>query len=86
MAILPDLANARAGIDWSQPLSTWSKETMAEFLLIAMRLIRKAMIARDLSAKGITRKSSASTIARQANAAAGGRLMTPAELNDEIGI
>ena len=50
-----------------------------------MRLIRKAMIARDLSDKGITRKSSADMIARQANAAAGGPLMTPDELNDEIG-
>jgi hypothetical protein len=51
-----------------------------------MRLTRKAMIARDLSEKGVTRQSSASTIARQANAAAGGPLMTPDELNDEIGI
>jgi len=44
------------------------------------------MIARDLSEKGITRKSSVSVIARQANAAAGGPLMTPDEFNDEIGI
>ena len=50
----------------------------------AMRLIRKAMIARDLSDKGVSRKSSAATIARQANAAAGGPLMTPDEFNDEI--
>src|SRR5262249_18322665 len=70
-AILPDLANACAIIDWSQPLTTWPRETMVEFLLTAVRLIRKAMIARDLSEKGITRQSSASTIARQANAAAG---------------
>ena len=49
-------------------------------------LIRKAMIARDLSDKGVTRKSSASMIARQANAAAGGPLMTPDELDDEIGL
>jgi hypothetical protein len=84
MAILPDLADACPGIDWAQPLSVWSKETMAEFLLIAMRLIRKAAIARDLSDKGVTRKSSANTIARQTNAAAGGPLMTPGELNDEI--
>ena len=59
---------------------------MVEFLLAAMRLIRKAMIARDLSDKGITRKSSASTIARQANAAAGGPLMTPDEWDDLIGL
>jgi hypothetical protein len=57
---------------------------MVEFLLTAMRLIQKAIIARDLSDKGVTRKSSASVIARQANAAAAGPLMTPDELNDDI--
>jgi hypothetical protein len=55
MAVLPELAQS-CDIDWSQPLATWSRETMAEFLLTAMRLIRKAMIACDLSEKGITRK------------------------------
>ena len=85
-AILPELADACAGIDWSQPLVAWPKDTMIEFLLTAMRLIRKAMVARDLSDKGITRQSGASTIARQANAAAGGPLMTPDEWNDEIGL
>ena len=85
-AILPELADACAGLDWSKPLAAWSKDDIVEFLLTAMRLIRKAMIARDLSEKGVTRKSSAATIARQANAAAGGPLMTPDELNDEIGI
>ena len=85
-AILPELAGACAGIDWSQPVTAWPKDVMIEFLLTAMRLIRKAMIARDLSDKGISRQSGASTIARQANAAAGGPLMDPTELNDEIGI
>jgi len=85
-AILPDLANACPDIDWSQPLAQWPRDTMVEFLLTAMRLIRKATIARDLSDKGITRQSSASTIARQANAAAGGPLMTADEWNDELGI
>jgi hypothetical protein len=51
-----------------------------------MPLIRKAMIARDLSDKGITRKSRNDVIARQVNAAAGGPLMTPDEFNDEIRI
>jgi hypothetical protein len=84
MAILSDLANACPDIDWSKPLAEWSRETMVDFLLKAMPLIRKAMIARDLSDKGITRSSSTATIARQANAAAGGPLMTPDEFNDEI--
>jgi hypothetical protein len=85
-AILPELADACPEIDWSQPLASWSREVMADFLLIAMRLIRKAMLARDLSDKGVTRKASAAVIARQSNAAAGGPLMTPDELNDEIDI
>jgi hypothetical protein len=80
-AILPELANAK--VDWSKPLVDWPKETMVDFLLEALRLVRKGMIARDLGG-GITRKSSASTIARQANAAAGGPLMTPDELNDPL--
>jgi hypothetical protein len=86
MVILPELAAACPDIDWSKPLAQWSRETMAEFLLTAMRLIRKAMIARDQSDKGISRKSSASMIARQVNAAAEGPLMTPDEFNDGIGI
>jgi hypothetical protein len=85
-AILPELADACADLDWSKPLAQWPRETIIEFLLKAMPLIRKAMIARDLSDKGVSRKSSAATIARQANAAAGGPLMAPDEFNDEIGI
>ena len=85
--ILPELADACTEIvDWSQPLAQWPRDSIIEFLLKAMPLIRKATIARDLSAKGITRKSSADMIARQANAAAGGPLMTPDEFNDPIGI
>ena len=86
IAILPELADACPDLDWSLPLASWSKETMAEFLLAAMRLIRKAMIARDLTERGITRKADASVIARQTNAAAGGPLMAPDEWNDLLGI
>jgi hypothetical protein len=85
-AILGELADACPDLDWSKPLAQWSRETMVEFLLKAMPLIRKAMIARDFSDKGITRKSSAATIARQANADAGRPLETPNEFNDEIGL
>jgi len=84
-AILPELADACSDLDWSTPLAAWKREHIVELLLKAMPLIRKAMLARDLSEKGVSRKSSASTIARQANAAAGGPLMTPDELNDKIG-
>jgi hypothetical protein len=85
VAILPELADT-PGIDWSKPLADWPRETMVEFLTIALALIRKAVIARDLSDKGVTRKSSASMITRQANAAAGGPLMTPDEFDDEISL
>ncbi len=54
-AILPELADACPGIDWSKPLAAWPRETMVEFLLQRLPLIRKAVIARDLSDKGITR-------------------------------
>jgi hypothetical protein len=85
-AILPELADACPDIDWALPLAKWPRADMIEFLLKATKLVRNALIARDLNEKGISRKSSASTIARQANAAAGGPLMTPDELNDEVGI
>jgi hypothetical protein len=86
LTILPDLADACPDVDWAVPLASWSKEKMTEFLLTAVRLIRPALIARDLSAQGITRKANTNTIARQTNAAAGGPLMTPDEWNDPIGL
>src|SRR5262245_25195224 len=79
-AILPELADACAGaVDWSKPLAQWPRETIIEFLLKAMPLIRRATIARDLSDKGVTRNSRADVVARQTNAAAGGSLMTADE-------
>ena len=86
LAILPELAEAYPNLDWSLPLAAWPKEAMAEFLLTALQLIRPALAARDLTEQGITRKTSSSAIARQANAAAGGPLITPDEQNDLIGI
>jgi hypothetical protein len=85
-AILGELADACPDLDWNQPLTAWPKETMVQFLLTAMRLIERAMVARDLSDKGVTRKSSADVIARQANASAGGSSMTADEFSDEIGL
>ena len=53
-SILPTLADT-AGIDWTQPLAAWSKDTMSDFLLMAWELIRKAEIARDHGPGGILR-------------------------------
>jgi hypothetical protein len=59
LAILPELADACPNINWSQPLMSWPRETMVEFLLKATRLIGKARIARDISDCGVTQRSSA---------------------------
>src|SRR5262245_10216973 len=65
-AILPELVDACADtVDWSKPLAQWPRETIIEFLLKAMPLIRKAQIASVLSDKGISRQSRAGVIARQ---------------------
>jgi hypothetical protein len=45
-SILPALAD-QARIDWSLPLSAWSKDTMTNFLLLAWQLINQAELARD---------------------------------------
>jgi hypothetical protein len=37
-AVLPDLADACSGLDWSKPLTTWPKDDIIEFLLKAMPL------------------------------------------------
>jgi hypothetical protein len=57
-SILPALAD-QAAIDWSLPLSVWSKEMMSDFLLSAWQLINKAEIARDHGPGGILRRSAA---------------------------
>ena len=54
---------------------------MAEFLLAALRLIRRAMIARDFSERQLTGGDRADVIARQANYGAGGPRMTPDEFD-----
>jgi hypothetical protein len=82
--ILPDLFKACPDINWSLPLGKLPRESVVELLLRAMPLIRKAQIARDLSDKGVTRKSKASVLARQANAAAGGPLIAPGDPDDDL--
>jgi|SRR6516165_3648492 hypothetical protein len=53
-AILPALVDV-PGVDWSKPLDQWSRETMISSLLAAFNLIRKAVVARSLSSRSITR-------------------------------
>ena len=82
-AILPELAEM-PGIDWSKPLGEWPRETMVAVLAHGHAADPQSHDrARHQRARD-HQKSSASVIARQANAAAGGPLMTPDEINDEI--
>jgi hypothetical protein len=54
--ILEPLAD-QAGIDWSLPMSAWSKDTMVGFLVLAWQLIGKAELARDQGPNRILQKS-----------------------------
>lgn len=66
-ATLPKLFEACSDLDWSKPVGDWRRETMAEFLLTALRLVRRAVVARDFSERGLTGGDPADVIARQAN-------------------
>jgi hypothetical protein len=82
--ILPQLADLD-GIDWSTPVGTWSKDTITRFILTAMKLTRAAMLARDVSGGGIcTKRKPLAEMQRIASAEAGGSLVTPNELNDDL--
>ena len=80
-AILPRLFEACPDLDWSKPVAEWPREAMVTFLLAALRLIRRAMIARDLSERQLTGGDRADVIARQANYGVGGPRMTPDEFD-----
>lgn len=82
-SILPELAEI-SDLDWTKPLSAWSREQMVEFLATAMRLIRKAEVARDLSERAITGRSTAAVIARETCATAGGSLTIPGDFDDDL--
>jgi hypothetical protein len=77
--VLPKLAAACPDFDWSQPASSWSKETLAGFLQTAFNLMTRAIIARDIVEERLE-PISADVTARQVNAAVGNPRMTPAEL------
>jgi hypothetical protein len=63
IAILPELAEACGDLDWSLPIGKWPKEIMAKFLIQAMKLIKPAIDARVLSARGVTQKATLKEIA-----------------------
>jgi hypothetical protein len=55
-SILPALADT-AGVDWSLPLSAWSKDAMTNFLLLAWKLTNQAEAARDHGPGTILKKA-----------------------------
>jgi hypothetical protein len=57
IAILPQLAEACGDFDWSLPVGEWPQQAMAKFLIEAMKLIKPAIDARDLSERGITQRT-----------------------------
>lgn len=83
-AILPRLFESCPDLDWSKPVADWPRDAMVEFLLTALRLIRRAIIARDFSERQLTGGERADVIARQANAGTGGPRMIPGEFDSGI--
>jgi hypothetical protein len=84
VAILPKLFDACPDLDWAKAVGEWPCDAMVEFLLAALGLIRRAVIARDLSERQLTGGERADVIARQANYGAGGPRMTPDEFDTGI--
>jgi hypothetical protein len=59
-SILPTLAEACSDhLDWAQPIGTWSKDEITEFLLVAFGLIQGALAARDATEKQVAGKTGA---------------------------
>ena len=85
IAILPQLAKACAGFDWSKPARQWSKDELAEFLLNALHLVRRALAARDNIESQVAGTGGIRTdvLARRMNGSVGNPLMTIDELRDE---
>jgi hypothetical protein len=82
-SVLPQLGEM-SGVDWSKPITSWPKDIMTKFLLQALNLIHTAMIARDVGGGIAHRGKGLEEMQRIAAAEAGGPLMTPDEMKDEI--
>ena len=82
-SILSDLGNLQ-GVDWSRPITSLPKYQMVKFLLQAMKLIHAAMVARDVGGGIAHRGKGLEEMQRIASAEAGGPLLAPDEMSDEI--
>jgi hypothetical protein len=82
--VLPQLG-ALEGFDWDGPVGAWPKDQIVRFLLEAMKLIRNAMIARDVGGSiVVTKRRPLDEMQRIASGEAGGSLTAPGELNDDL--
>jgi hypothetical protein len=92
VSVLPQLVERCPDLDWSAPVGAWSRDTIAEFLLVAFDLIKGAFAARDLAEEKIAgkikpcdaEKTNADVVARQMYATAGNPRITVAEFNEDV--
>ena len=82
-SVLPKLAEACPGLDWSKPVGEWTKSDVVAFLIAGFGLVQHALTARDVAenppgAAG----ADPDLIARELSAVAGNPLMTVAELRE----
>jgi hypothetical protein len=82
-SILPKLADACHGLDWSKSVGEWEKNDIVALLVAAFNLIRHALAARDAAENppGVG-GANPNQIARQLNAAARNPLMTVTEFRE----
>jgi hypothetical protein len=83
-SILPRLVELD-GINWERPIAGWSKDDVVRFLLAATKLINAAVIARDRGGSTVTTQHKPlEQMQCIASAEAGGGLVAPGELNDDV--
>lgn len=78
--VLPALGDI-PGLAWQKPIGEWSKKEIVSFAWHTHKLVDAALAARDEGQKDVITKL-ADEEARAVNAAAGGPLMAPGELED----
>lgn len=83
-SILPALGDLR-DVDWSSPVSAWSKDQIISFAWQIHRLTDAALAARDEGAGDkIVQRLSQPEMERELSAANGGPLLARGELDDDI--
>ena len=82
VSVLPEIGELE-DVDWSRPVTNWPKDMVVRFLLGALPLVRRAMIARDVGGGGVsTQRKSLEEMQRVASGEAGGPLTAPGEMDD----